>query len=112
MNVVDSSGWLEFFANAPNAQFFAEPLATPEILIVPVVSVFEVFKRLLLECGEGPALQAVAAMQQPQVAAVAVVEAAHRTRPTRRVRRRRTRSVGGFRCTTRSTAYAANCVSP
>lgn len=64
MNVVDSSGWLEFFANAPNADFFAEPLASPTLLVVPVISVYEVFKRVLQQCGEDQALQAVALMQQ------------------------------------------------
>lgn len=67
MNVVDSSGWLEFFAGGPNADFFAEPLDTPEELVVPTLSAYEVFKRVLQQRGEGDALQAVALMQQGRV---------------------------------------------
>jgi len=64
MNVVDSSGWLEYFANGPNAKHFQSPLKDSESLIVPVISVYEVFKVVLRERGETEALQAAAAMQK------------------------------------------------
>ncbi|HSL84832.1 MAG TPA: type II toxin-antitoxin system VapC family toxin [Thermoanaerobaculia bacterium] len=64
MNVVDSSGWLEFLADNPNADAFAEPILKPEILLVPVVSIYEVFKKVLLERDETTALQVVALMMQ------------------------------------------------
>lgn len=64
MNVVDSSGWLEHFADGPNAGFFAEPLADVDALVVPTISIYEVFKRLNQQCGESVALEAVALMQQ------------------------------------------------
>lgn len=64
MNVVDSSGWLEFFADAPNADFFAEPIQNAARLVVPTLSLFEVFKKIAHERSEGDALQAVAVMQQ------------------------------------------------
>jgi len=67
MNVVDSSGWLEYFANGRNADFFAPALADPAELIVPAVSIFEVFKRVLQQRGEAAALQASALMQQGRV---------------------------------------------
>lgn len=67
MNVVDSSGWLEYFADGPNADFFAEPIEAVGALIVPVVSVYEVFKRVLQQRGEQAALDAVALMQQGRV---------------------------------------------
>lgn len=67
MNVVDSSGWLEYFGNGSNADFFAGPLADTEKLIVPALSVFEVFKRVLLRRDEAAALQAAALMQQGRV---------------------------------------------
>jgi toxin FitB len=67
VNVVDSSGWLEFFADGPNAGFFAEALQATDELAVPVVSIYEVFKRVLAQRGEGDALQAVALMQQGTV---------------------------------------------
>lgn len=67
MNVVDSSGWLEYFADAPNAVFFAGAIEDTSSLIVPVLSIFEVFKRVLQQRGEGEALQSAAYMQQGKV---------------------------------------------
>ena len=68
MNVVDSSGWLEYFADEPNAKFFATAIEDTANLIVPTVSLYEVFKRVLQQRGEHDALQAVAVMQQGHVA--------------------------------------------
>jgi predicted nucleic acid-binding protein len=45
MNVVDSSAWLEYFANGPNAAFFARPIEEPDELVVPLLTIYEVFKR-------------------------------------------------------------------
>ena len=67
MNVVDSSGWLEYFADGPNAAFFAAALGGTAELIVPVITVYEVFKHVSLRRGEGAALQAVAIMQQGRI---------------------------------------------
>lgn len=67
MNVVDSSGWLEFFADGPNADFFAPAIQDIKQLIVPTLSIFEVFKRILQQRQEGEALQAIALMQQGTV---------------------------------------------
>ena len=67
MNVVDSSGWLEYFADGPNAEFFAPPIEEPERLLVPSLSLYEVFKRVLQQRDESDALQAVATMQQATV---------------------------------------------
>ena len=67
MNVVDSSGWLEFFADGPNASFFAPAIQKPTELLVPTISIFEVFKRILQQKEETDALRAVAAMQQGSV---------------------------------------------
>ncbi|HLE05336.1 MAG TPA: type II toxin-antitoxin system VapC family toxin [Anaerolineales bacterium] len=67
MNVVDSSGWLEFFADGPNAAFFAPAIQKPTELLVPSVSIYEVFKRILQQKEETDALRAVAAMQQGSV---------------------------------------------
>lgn len=64
MNVIDSSGWLEYFADGENASLFAAPLKEWESLVVPVISIYEVFKVLLREAGEEAALQAAAAMQR------------------------------------------------
>ena len=67
MNVVDSSAWLEFFSDGPNAAFFAPAIQKPTELIVPTVSIYEVFKRILQQKEETDALRAVAAMQQGSV---------------------------------------------
>jgi predicted nucleic acid-binding protein len=67
VNVVDSSGWLEYFADGPNAKFFAAAIEIPTQLLVPTLSLYEVFKRVLQQRGEGPALQAIALMQQGDV---------------------------------------------
>jgi predicted nucleic acid-binding protein len=64
MNVVDSSGWLEYFVNGPNAGFFAPAIVDIAKLIVPVISLYEVFKRSLQQRGEADALQAIVFMQQ------------------------------------------------
>ena len=67
MNVVDSSGWLEYLAAAPNADFFAGAIEATSELLVPTISLYEVFKRVLQQRDEGDALQAVALMQQGRV---------------------------------------------
>lgn len=68
MNVVDSSAWLEYFANGPNAGYFAQAIESTAELVVPTITILEVFKRVYQQRGEGPALQAVALMQQGQLA--------------------------------------------
>jgi predicted nucleic acid-binding protein len=67
VNVVDSSGWLEYFADGPNAGFFTDAIESVDELVVPTVSVYEVFKRVLQQRDEGTALQAVAAMRQGDI---------------------------------------------
>lgn len=67
MNVVDSSAWLEYFADGPNADFFSTAVENTEDLIVPVITLYEVFKHVLQQRGENTAMQAVALMQQGQV---------------------------------------------
>jgi predicted nucleic acid-binding protein len=64
VNVVDSSAWLEFFADGPNASVFAEPLCDTGTLVVPVITLYEVFKVVHRQRGEDAALQATALMQQ------------------------------------------------
>jgi predicted nucleic acid-binding protein len=55
MNIVDSSGWLEYFADGQNADFFAPAIEDTEHLLVPVICVYEVFKRILQQQGLGAA---------------------------------------------------------
>lgn len=77
MNVVDSSGWLVYFANGPNAGFFSAPIENNTELIVPTISLFEVFKRVLQQKGETEALKAIAFMQTGQVVELSTPLALH-----------------------------------
>ena len=63
MNLVDSSGWVEYFAGSSNAGLFAPCIEGAVHLIVPSICVYEVFKKLLVETDEDAALQAVTQMQ-------------------------------------------------
>ena len=67
MNVVDSSAWLEYFAAGPNASYFAAAIENTAELIVPTMSIYEVFKRILQQRSENEALQVVAVMQQGKI---------------------------------------------
>jgi predicted nucleic acid-binding protein len=68
MNVVDSSGWLEYLADGPNAGFFAPAIERTPELVVPTLSIFEVFKRVLQQRDESYALQVTALMHQGRLA--------------------------------------------
>lgn len=61
-NVVDSSGWLEYFINSENAKAFSTPIRDSENLIVPTICIYEVFKRLLLHINENEALTTIGNM--------------------------------------------------
>lgn len=67
MNVVDSSAWLEYFADGPNAANFAKPIEATRSLIVPTLSLFEVFKRVSQQRSEDEALRAIAVMEQGRI---------------------------------------------
>ena len=66
-NVVDSSGWLEYFTDSDRASLFASAIEDAGNLIVPVISIYEVFKKVLRECGEDDALQVASLMQGGQI---------------------------------------------
>ncbi len=67
MNVVDTSAWLEYFGDGPNASEFAQAIEAPEELVVPTLTVFEVFKRTCEIADEASALDAIAVMLQGEV---------------------------------------------
>lgn len=68
MNVVDSSGWLEYFAKAVNSDFFAPILRTSDQLVVPTISIYEVYKHIVLQRDEEEALSAIGWMSLGLVA--------------------------------------------
>ena len=67
MNVVDSSGWIEYFTAGPNSGFFAGAIEKVDELIVPALAIYEVFKWVSRERGETQALKAIAHMQLGEV---------------------------------------------
>ncbi len=67
MKVVDSSGWLEYFSDGPNAKHFARAFSKPKQLVVPTISIYEVYKSLLRQKGESIALEISSVMRQGQV---------------------------------------------
>jgi toxin FitB len=67
VNVVDSSAWLEYFSDGPNASFFAPAIEDQQQLLVPSVCLYEVFKAILRQVGKKDALEKVAAMRQGKV---------------------------------------------
>lgn len=67
MNLVDSCGWLEYFADTSYADFYAPAIEDTDTLLVPTICILEVCKRVMQQRGEDAALQAVAIMHQGQV---------------------------------------------
>lgn len=67
MNLVDTSGWIEYFFGGPNAAYFTAPVERTDDLIVPVICLYEVFKKVNLVADAAQALQAVAQMKQGSV---------------------------------------------
>ena len=67
MNVVDSSAWLAYLADERNAAVFAGAIEETDLLLVPNIVLYEVFRVVLREKGEDEAFQVVAAMQQGEV---------------------------------------------
>ncbi len=66
--MVDSSGWIEYFSDGPNADFFEAAIEDTERLVVPSISIYEVFKRLLAEVdGEEKGLRVAAMMQRGRI---------------------------------------------
>ncbi|HOE11946.1 MAG TPA: type II toxin-antitoxin system VapC family toxin [bacterium] len=67
MNLVDTSGWIEYFFAGPNAADFAPPIENTKKLVVPVICLYEVFKKVNLVADEARALQAIAQMKHGRV---------------------------------------------
>ena len=65
--VLDSSCWLEYFSNSPRADLYAEAIGNTAALIVPIITIYEVYKVALREFGLAHANQAVALMREGEV---------------------------------------------
>jgi predicted nucleic acid-binding protein len=84
--VVDSSGWIEVFTDGPSAGVFLQVMEDEDRLVVPSITIFEVFKWILREHSEADAIQASAVMQRGLVvqldpmAAIAAAQLSHALR--------------------------------
>lgn len=67
MNLVDSSAWLEYFADTDRAKLFEEPIEAFDKLIVPTICIYEVYKKVLRERGEDHAIQIYSLMNMGHV---------------------------------------------
>jgi predicted nucleic acid-binding protein len=67
MNLVDSSGWLEYLADSKNAKLFAPAIEKTDELMVSTINLYEVYKKILLEKDENSAIQVIGLMQQAKV---------------------------------------------
>lgn len=67
MIVIDSSGWIEFFADGPHAEEFATRLRQPANVVTPTVAIYEVYKWIKRERSEDEAMNAVATMKKTRV---------------------------------------------
>jgi predicted nucleic acid-binding protein len=72
MNLVDSCGWIEYFADTTRADFYAEAIENSDELIVPVICIMEVFKKIQMERDEDSDLLAVGHMRQGKIIPVTV----------------------------------------
>jgi len=67
VNLVDSSGWLEYFADGKNAGFFAPAIENAKTLVVSSINCYEVYKRIAQQRDDNAAIQAIAVMQEGTV---------------------------------------------
>ncbi|MEK9159519.1 MAG: type II toxin-antitoxin system VapC family toxin [Patescibacteria group bacterium] len=67
MNIVDSSGWLEYFADTERADLFSEAIEDIDNLLVPTINIYEVFKKVMKERGQTAAVTAMEQMQLGKV---------------------------------------------
>ncbi len=67
MNIVDSSGWIEYFKGGGNAKKFRELIIDVENLVVPTISIYEVYKKFLSEFDESEAIKVTAQMRKGKV---------------------------------------------
>lgn len=65
--VLDSSCWLEYFAASPYAARFDAVIAQPQHLVVPIITIYEVVKKMSRERGEEVASVALTLMQQGRI---------------------------------------------
>jgi predicted nucleic acid-binding protein len=65
--LVDSSGWIEFFTEGPNARRYGRYLEKASDLVTPSIVLYEVYKLIKRERTEEEALLAAAQIQKTRV---------------------------------------------
>ena len=65
--VLDSSCWLEFLMDTPRAALFADVLDDADSLLVPVITVYEVIKKIVRELGDDIASSSLVLMQRSPI---------------------------------------------
>ena len=76
-NIVDTSGWLDYFTNGENADFFAPAIEDTSNLIVSVINIYELFKKVIVERWENAALDSIAVLSQGELVDVDIHIAMH-----------------------------------
>ena len=67
MNVIDSSLWIEYFADTGSSDLVADVIETTDDLIVPAITIYEVFKNLLSKRTEEESAYAISFMEQGNI---------------------------------------------
>lgn len=67
MNLVDSSGWLEYFTDGTNAKIFAPAIEDSDKLVVSVINLYEVYKKVMTERNENAAKEAAGILMRGRV---------------------------------------------
>jgi toxin FitB len=67
VNIVDSSGWIEYFTAGKNGPLFRKVILQNDNLIVPAISIYEVHKRLSQLTPTDTVNECIAVMQKARV---------------------------------------------
>jgi predicted nucleic acid-binding protein len=69
LNVIDSCGWLEYFADNRNEVFFTKIIEQNDSIIIPIICIYEVYKRSLEQRNETDTNTAIDYMKQYKIIA-------------------------------------------
>jgi len=67
VNVIDSSAWIEYLGDGPNANAFTGAIEDTSNVVVPTLALYEVFKFVARTAGEDAAFDAVTMMMAARV---------------------------------------------
>jgi predicted nucleic acid-binding protein len=64
VDLIDSCGWLEYFTDGPNVDFFSAPILAQSKIIVPTIVIYELWKKIVREQGEEIAIEITAQLKR------------------------------------------------